>query len=367
MSRDDQRIRDLVNRLVAMAPEPPPFPEEEVTLTTRTTPTRPRPALAFAGAALLVLLGAAIPLLLLNTNGGPPAGTTTPPVTEPPPVETTAEPDTTVPASVTTEPTQTTTTVAMALHNTGVYLVQTPENTRSGNPALINFWTEAVGPEGAPVELLGLRLLTDERLDLPAPGFFNAIPPDVEFLGLTREGNAIVLEVNEAFRAGAGGLLADMTMLNQIVYTATYMNDAESVRFLIDGREVTDFGTDGLDLSGGVDRETFRDSLNMVLVTEPLVYGGDDLPMVAGIANVFEATVSLEILDSAGEVVYEDFTTASCGTGCWGEFSFSLDTPAITADSLVRVFWSSPEDGSPMDVVYVPVDGDGVWELAPRG
>lgn len=365
MSRDDQRMRELANRLVAMAPEPPPFPEEEVTLTTHVKPSRPRPVLAFVGAAMLVLVGAAIPLLL-NSTGRQPIGTTVPPpvnTTEAP--GTTASSPTTEPATETTSPTGTTEPPAAGVaHETAVFLVQDPENSLMGNPALVPFWTEVEGPEGASEELLRLQLLTADKLTAP-DAFYNAIPEGVEFLGSSREDQAILLEVNEAFRAGTGGLLSDMTMLNQIVYTATYMSDADLVRFFIDGQVITDFGTDGLDLSGGVTRETFRDSLNLVLVTQP-IYIGDGLPRVEGIANVFEATVSLEIVDGDGEVVYQDFTTATCGTGCWGEYAFSLDTPALTPDNRVRVFWNSPEDGSRRDVVYVPFADDAVWDLLQR-
>ena len=45
---------------------------------------------------------------------------------------------------------------------------------------------------------------------------------------------------------------------------------------------------------------------------------------VSGLANVFEANVSVEILDADGHVIAHDVTTASCGTGCWGNFSLDL-------------------------------------------
>lgn len=362
MSRDDQRMRELANRLVAMAPEPPPFPEEEITLTTHVKPSRPRPLLAFVGAVMLVLLGAAIPLLLNSTSTQPPVGTTVPPVNTTEVPGTTQAPATTEPATDTTAPTDTTEPAAANVtHETAVFLVQDPEDSLMGNPALVAFWTEVEGTAGTPVELLRLQLLT-QQLELPAPGFYNTVPAGIEFLGVDRENETLLVEVNEAFRSGAGGLLADMTMLNQLVYTATYLNDAERVVFLIEGEPIVDFGSDGLDISDGVTRETFLDSLNLVLVTHP-IYIGDGLPQVEGLANVFEATVSLEIVDPSGQVVYQDFTTATCGTGCWGEYVFSLDTPALTPRNLVRVFWNSPEDGSRRDVVYIPFAENAVWDL----
>lgn len=366
MSRDDQRIREMIDRLVAMSPEPPPFPEEEVTLTTPSRSPRSRPALAFAGAALLVLLGASIPLLLSNLGEGSPVGTTPPPATVTPTVDTTEPTATTTPTD-TTEPTQTTEpTTGVATFGTSVYLVQSPENSLTGNPALVPFWTEIEAPEDSSIDLLRLQLLTNDELVPPAPGFYNAIPAGVEIVSVSRKEQAILVEFNEAFRAGAGGLLADMTMLNQIVYTVTDSTNADLVRFFIDGNVVVDFGTDGLDLTGGLTRESFLDSLNSIIITSPVIWAGDGLPIVEGIANVFEATVSLDIVDAnTGEVGYEDFTTATCGTGCWGEFSFSLETPAMGSDSLVRVYWSSPQDGSPVDVVYIPVAETEAWNLTP--
>ncbi len=86
---------------------------------------------------------------------------------------------------------------------------------------------------------------------------------------------------------------------------------------------------------------------------------------IAGFANVFEATVSLEVVDSSGNVVQEDFTTATCGTGCWGAYQFEVDYPFVGGET-IRVFWHSAEDGSPSDVVSIPVlwdDPDG-WEFS---
>jgi hypothetical protein len=86
---------------------------------------------------------------------------------------------------------------------------------------------------------------------------------------------------------------------------------------------------------------------------------------VTGFANVFEATVSLEVVDADGNVVLEEFTTATCGTGCWGAFSFSIDYQ-FEGTETVRVFWHSAEDGSPSDVVSVPVawGEEQVWDFA---
>jgi immunoglobulin-like protein involved in spore germination len=77
---------------------------------------------------------------------------------------------------------------------------------------------------------------------------------------------------------------------------------------------------------------------------------------IAGEADVFEATVSIRILGEAGDVVAEDFTTATCGTGCRGTYSTEI---AYEVDSeqpgTIEVFESSAEDGSQLFLVSVPV------------
>jgi hypothetical protein len=198
---------------------------------------------------------------------------------------------------------------------------------------------------------------------LPA-GFTNSVPPDVDVLGVTLGEHQITVDMNQAFLEGAGGLLSDFTMLNQLIYTAAHFGEIETVLFTVDGEPVTVFGSEGLDLSQPVGLETFIDQLNSILITSP-VNGENDLPLaVSGIANVFEANVSYEVLDSGGNLIEEGFTMATCGTGCWGGFSFEVQY-AFTGDEIVRVFWHSPEDGAPSDVVSIPIlwnDADG-WDL----
>ncbi len=94
---------------------------------------------------------------------------------------------------------------------------------------------------------------------------------------------------------------------------------------------------------------------------------GDGLPVVAGLANVYEATVQMRVVwAESGEVVHQDFTTATCGTGCWGTFEFTLDIPGLEQGQLIQVFWGSPEDGSDSDVVTYPVGPSGApWDFFP--
>lgn len=363
---DDQRMKDLADRLVAMSPEPPPFPEE-VTVT-QPRGSKPSPILMFAGAAVVVLILAAIPILLFSRGGGEvePIATTT--------TTTVATTPTTEPSVTTITPEATTTTAAEATTTTVpvgepadavVYLVQSPENSFTGNPALVPF-QGVVMPGADPVSpaVPGLFALTMPGLMAPE-GFENMVPVGVEVLGVTLSEHMITLDMNEAFVDGAGsGLLGDFTMLNQFIYTASQFGEIESVQFTVNGAPVTAFGSEGLDLSQPVARDTFLDQVNSIIVTSP-VQGEDGVPLVvSGAANVFEATVSYEIVDGGGNVVDDGFTMATCGTGCWGGFSFEVQY-GFVGDETVRVFVHSAEDGSPADVVTIPIlwnDADG-WDL----
>jgi len=357
---DDQRMKDLADRLVAMSPEPPPFPEE--VMMTQPSISKRSPVLMFAGAAAVVLILAAIPLLLSRGGEvGPVATTTTlvPPSSEPvtsttqEATTTTLEPTTTVPVTETQE--------------VIVYLVQAPENSFTGNPAVVPFFASVEAQPGDSAELAALRLLTADGLVLPA-GFENMIPEPVEVVGLTRSEHMVIVDMNQAFVDGAGGLLADFTMLNQLIFTAAGSEEITELLFTVGGEPVTAFGTDGLDLTEPLGRDSFLDQLNSVIVDSAPTGTGTGPLTISGFANVFEATVNLELVDLDGNVLYEDFTTATCGTGCWGGFSFHLDgfdfeaTPAI-----LRVFWYSPEDGEPSDVVSIPIawGDEAVWDFLP--
>jgi spore germination protein GerM len=361
---DDQRFKDLTDRLVAMSPEPPPFPEETV-VTTPGKASRRSPLLVFAGAAAAVLIAIGIPFVLFNNQEPPVAAPSTSTTTTP--STTTTDPGTSTPSTEPSGP--------IAQFGTVIYLVADPENSNLGNPALVPFYTFVNAPAGSDdvaVTAATLDLLTNPDLILP-DGFANSIPAGVEVLGVRKaEGapNALIIDMNDKFLDGAGGLLADVTMLNQLVFTATNsfglgrIDGIDQIQFIVNNQPVTQFGSEGIDLSSSIGREDFQDELNPIIITEPVIFNGDDLPQVVGLANVFEATVSLDIVNN-GTVAYTAFTNASCGTGCWGTFEFSLDTPAINADSIIRVYWNSAKDGSPSDVVSIPVNADGYWTFLP--
>lgn len=99
------------------------------------------------------------------------------------------------------------------------------------------------------------------------------------------------------------------------------------------------------------------DGLAFIFVRSPqpgaIVADGDT---VDGCSNTFEATYEYELLDGQGAVLDEGFGTATCGNGCVGDFSFTLDV-SVTERTVgtLRVFASSAQDGSETLVNSIPV------------
>jgi hypothetical protein len=92
-------------------------------------------------------------------------------------------------------------------------------------------------------------------------------------------------------------------------------------------------------------------------VTEPARGATVTSPVtISGTADVFEATVSIRILDTTNNTLAETVTTATCGTGCRGDYTidvpFSVSTPQ---PGVIQVFEVSAKDGSMINIVRIPV------------
>jgi hypothetical protein len=94
-----------------------------------------------------------------------------------------------------------------------------------------------------------------------------------------------------------------------------------------------------------------------IVVDEPIENAQVSSPvLVSGTADVFEGTVSIRILDENGAILSEDFTTATCGSGCQGTYRtrvrFLVDHKQRGS---IQVFESSAENGEPLHMVEIPV------------
>jgi len=135
----------------------------------------------------------------------------------------------------------------------------------------------------------------------------------------------------------------------QVVFTLTqYRDSIEAVRFRVGTR-----ATAGPPLT----RRSLGDLAPPIVVDTPHASATTRSPLtISGTANVFEATVSIRVLDAAGRTIARTFTTATCGTGCRGDYTASVRYAVDESqDGTVEVFEVSAADGSPRNAVSVPV------------
>ncbi|MDX6549622.1 MAG: hypothetical protein QOJ31_306, partial [Gaiellales bacterium] len=158
-----------------------------------------------------------------------------------------------------------------------------------------------------------------------ANGVGSVVPDGTTLLGLDISGGTATVDLSSEYQSGGGSL--SMTMrLAQVVYTLTQFATVKRVALRLDGSPVTVFSGEGIVLDRPQTRAGYDSLLPVIAVAAPGFGQRLTSPVhVAGLANVFEANVSVELLDQDGHVIAHDVTTASCGTGCWG--SYALDLP----------------------------------------
>ena len=86
---------------------------------------------------------------------------------------------------------------------------------------------------------------------------------------------------------------------------------------------------------------------------------GDRVPSavrVFGTADIFEASVTVRILDENDDIIAEVRVQASCGTGCVGDFSATIDYHvAHDQPGKIQAFDYSSNDGSIENLTSVDV------------
>lgn len=113
---------------------------------------------------------------------------------------------------------------------------------------------------------------------------------------------------------------------------------------------VTSVEIDGESLT----RADFEEQTPTVLVESPLAFEEVSAPISAtGTANTFEANFLYELLDEDGNVIDENFVTATSGTGTRGTFEFT--TADVDGVAMLVVFEESAEDGSRIREVEIPL------------
>jgi hypothetical protein len=181
-----------------------------------------------------------------------------------------------------------------------------------------------------------------------------AITPGTSLLAIAISDGVATASFDEAFTSeetpanGVGSL-------SQVVYTLTQFDSIDAVLFQIEGEPLTNFG--GYELDGPQRRADFADQLPFILVESPGIGERVSSPVtIAGTSDVFEAVVSILILDRNGDPVASTFTMATCGTGCRGTYTTDVRFDVGTRQpGTIRVYEVSAMDGSPIHIVDIPV------------
>jgi germination protein M len=167
-------------------------------------------------------------------------------------------------------------------------------------------------------------------------GFTTALPEDVGSYSLlaapggARGAVSLDLEADLSREARA-----------QVVFTLTQFPLVEAVIF--GARSYT--------------RADFEDLSPAILVESPLALEEVSPPLHSfGTANTFEADFAYELLDAEGDVLDEDFVTATSGTGTRGRFEFVAPFEVDgEEEGMLVVFEHSAKDGSRVNVVEIPL------------
>ena len=187
-----------------------------------------------------------------------------------------------------------------------------------------------------------------------AIGQRTALPPElasVDPLKIDAKTKTAMVSLPSIFRSTESGVEARRTA--QIVYTLTQFPTITSVSFVIDGSPYDVITDNGKRAKGPVDRTDYE-SLSPAILIESAA--GAKTLHITGTANVFEATLNVELYDASNHKIASDFVTATSGTGTRGAFEIDLPYKVKTAQSgALLAYEASAKDGSRINVVAVPV------------
>jgi Sporulation and spore germination/Immunoglobulin-like domain of bacterial spore germination len=186
-------------------------------------------------------------------------------------------------------------------------------------------------------------------------GLASAIPEGTALRGVSVADGVATVDLEGTFDDGGGG--ASMPgRVAQVVATLTRFPTVDRVAFRIDGRPVEAIGGEAVVVDPPIGRGAIEEQTPQILVESPLPGDAVTSPIrLRGTANVFEATVSIDVKDETGKVVLRTFTTATSGTGTRGTFDTTLALPGREGPVTVVAYEASAEDGRPLHVVEVPL------------
>lgn len=178
------------------------------------------------------------------------------------------------------------------------------------------------------------------------------IPAGTTLNSVVIDNGIATVDLSGTFDDG-GGSTSMFYRLAQVVYTLTQFSTITKVSFELDGVPVDIFSAEGIILDHPVGRADYRDQLPAIFLDRPAFGAALGNPaVVSGLANVFEATFRVQVLDASYTVIADQQVMASCGTGCWGKFKATVPYTVTKAQyGILRVMDLSAKDGTPENVL----------------
>lgn len=259
--------------------------------------------------------------------------------------------------TTTTQPPTTTTTTIPARAGAVVYFLLEELEDDAAGPFLVPVYRDVSSSEDPAQQAVDLLLEgpTDEEM-AGLPAISTAIPDGTDALDGSTEDGLATVNLSDEFDDG-GGSFSMFARLAQVVYTLTRIEGVDEVEFLIEGEPVTVFSSEGIELDGAQERSDYYDLLPPIFVDAPAWGEPVTSPIhVSGLSNVFEAVSQVMLTDDDGEPLFEETVTASCGTGCWGEWETDIQYTIDRDQFGALIVWEfSAEDGTRIHVREYPV------------
>lgn len=186
------------------------------------------------------------------------------------------------------------------------------------------FWVEPVTGETEPTE--GVARAAMEFLfghDPANPALTNLAQAEV--LGVDRDEAILTVDVSDEIEATGHSSTEESAFAQQLAYTAAQFDGVRAVRLLVEGEPIEELWGH-LDWSQPIGPEQFKET---PITIEAPVWGetvSRGALTASGQANTFEATLAVRLLDPDGEVVEEQWITATSGSGTRGTWEHTFDS-----------------------------------------
>jgi hypothetical protein len=163
------------------------------------------------------------------------------------------------------------------------------------------------------------------------PELTSEAPAEVRVLATNIRNRVLIVDVSDAITDRGAGSAQEIAFAQQFAHTGAAFDTVDSVELWIEGEPVDELWGH-LDWSQPIAPDPF--ALSPVTITEPAMHRDGATARVGevvlrGEATVFEATVGIRVHGPDGDLVVEDFTTATEGApgrGTW-DYRVTLDEP----------------------------------------